>query len=407
MRILFVFDSVEAPAAANPRLGRRLAAALAGMGQEVEILELWDGTHAPPPAAGCVTHSLPFADEAAMNRALENGAAGGTPIPLRLLRLAARPTAVGAAVRQFVLRAPRRVTATRKMLESLHKSHPYDAVCAVAAPYRAAFALEGAALPGARRLLWQMDPYAANESYRAPGGYDRERALLNALDHTFITAQAAPDYAPGGPLESCAGRVSELGFPSLVPAAREAPDPTLCAFCGTLYPGLRTPDALLRLFPRLDTTLTLVMAGGGWEAFGPQRAEAQAALGDRLQILGPVPHEQAAALERRAGVLISIGNTASNQLPSKLFEMFAAGKPVLHLAAGPRDAALPYLARWPLAFVWQSEADTPALRRWLAENAGRTLPFEKAETCFPEFTPGCVARQFLRAAAPDAKGAAE
>ena len=404
MRILFVFDSVEAPAAANPRLGRRLAEALASLGHQVELLELWDGTHAPPAVAGCVTHDLPFADEAAMNRALENGAAGGSPVPLRLLRLAAHPAAVGAAVRQFALHAPRRVTAARKTMEALHRQQPYDAVCAVAAPYRAAFALEGARLPGAHKLLWQMDPYAANESYHAPGGYDRERALLTAMDHTFITAQAAPDFAKGGPLEPCADRVSELGFPSLVPVEREDPDPDLCAFCGTLYPGLRTPDALLRLFPQLDHRLTLVMAGGGWEAFGPQRAQAQAALGDRLQILGPVPHEQAAALERRAGVLISIGNTAANQLPSKLFEVFAAGKPVLHLAAGPKDAALPYLARWPLAFVWKEESDTPALRRWLAENAGRTLPFETAADCFPEYTPGCVARQFLQGAAPGAKG---
>lgn len=404
MRILFVFDSVEAPAAANPRLGRRLAEALSAAGHEVEVLELWDGTHAPPAVAGCVTHTLPFADEAAMNRALENGAAGGTPVPLRLLRLAAHPAAVGAAVRQFALHAPRRVTAARKAMDTLHRQRPYDAVCAVAAPYRAAFALESAALPGARKLLWQMDPYAANESYHAPGGYDRERALLQAMDHTFITAQASPDFAKGGPLASCAGRVSELGFPSLVPVEREDPDPTLCAFCGTLYPALRTPDALLKLFPRLDARLTLVMAGGGWETFAPQRAEAEAALGDRLQILGPVPHKDAAALERRAGVLISIGNTAANQLPSKLFEVFAAGKPVLHLAAGPKDAALPYLARWPLAFVWRDETDTPALGRWLAENAGRTLPFETAEACFPEFTPGCVARQFLQGAAPDAKG---
>ena len=40
MRFLFVLDSVEAPAAANPRLGRRLAAALAGAGHAVTLLEL-------------------------------------------------------------------------------------------------------------------------------------------------------------------------------------------------------------------------------------------------------------------------------------------------------------------------------------------------------------------------------
>ena len=40
----------------------------------------------------------------------------------------------------------------------------------------------------------------------------------------------------------------------------------------------------------------------------------------------------------------------------------------------------------------------------LAENAGRTLPFETAADCFPEYTPGCVARQFLQGATPGAKG---
>ena len=296
------------------------------------------------------------------------------------------------------------MTAARKEMESLHKKQPYDAVCAVAAPYRAVFALEGARLPGARKLLWQMDPYAANKSYRAPGGYARERALLNALDHTFITAQAREDYAPGGPLESCAGRVSELGFPSLLPAVREDPDPTLCAFCGTLYPGMRTPDALLELFPALDSRLTLVMAGGGWESFAPQRAKAQAALGDRLKILGPVPHTEAAALERRAGCSSASATRRPTSCPANCLRCLRRASPSCTWRPGPKDAALPYLARWPLAFVWKDESDTPALDRWLAENAGRTLPFAKAEECFPEFTPGCVARQFLLAADPDAKG---
>ena len=50
------------------------------------------------------------------------------------------------------------------------------------------------------------------------------------------------------------------------------------------------------------------------------RAQAEAALGPRLQILGPVPPARAAALEAQAGGLVSIGNAAANQLPTKLFE---------------------------------------------------------------------------------------
>ena len=38
-------------------------------------------------------HLLAFADERQMNEALENGQKGGTPVPLRLARLAAHPAA--------------------------------------------------------------------------------------------------------------------------------------------------------------------------------------------------------------------------------------------------------------------------------------------------------------------------
>lgn len=399
MRFLFVLDSVEAPAAANPRLGRRLAAALATLGHAVTLLELWDG-HTPPPAVpGCRTEALAFADEAAMERALEGGAAGSSPVPLRLARLAAHPAAVAAAVRQFVLKAPRRVRDTRRAIERLDAAAPFDAVCAVAAPYRAAFALEKARLHG-KKLLWQMDPYAANQTYRAPGGYDRERQLLAAMDRVFITDQAAPDFAPGGPLAALAGRAVRLAFPSLVPPEGPAPaaDPRACVFCGTLYPGLREPGGLLALFEALGGDWTLTMAGGGWQAFDDVRRRAEAALGGRLRITGPVPPAEARALELGAGVLVSIGNTASNQVPSKLFEYVAAGKPVLHLSAGDGDAALPYLARWPLALCLTPDApDAMAarLRPWLQANAGRQLPFAEAARLYPDFTPEAVAERFL------------
>lgn len=43
-------------------------------------------------------HLLAFADERQMNEALENGQKGGTPVPLRLARLAAHPGGSGGSV---------------------------------------------------------------------------------------------------------------------------------------------------------------------------------------------------------------------------------------------------------------------------------------------------------------------
>ena len=138
MRFLWILDRVENPASANALLASRLAAQLLAAGHSVDLLELWDG-QTPPPAAptGAVQHTLAFADERLMNTALENGVKGGTPVPLRLLRLAAHPTAVAAAFRQLVLHAPRRTVDTRREIERLDARYHFDAVCAVCAPSNA------------------------------------------------------------------------------------------------------------------------------------------------------------------------------------------------------------------------------------------------------------------------------
>ena len=236
MRFLLILDRVENPASANALLGCRLAAELMTQGHEVHLLELWDGAHTPPaPPEGALQHTLAFADERLMNTALENGAKGGTPVPLRLLRLAAHPTAVAAAFRQLVLHAPRRTVDSRREMERLDAQYHFDAVCAICAPYRAAFALETAQI-GGKKLLWQLDPYASNRDYTAPGGFAREGQLLDAVDAAFITPQALPDYE-GGSLRAWRGKVHVLGFRFCCPRRKHP----LMPGCAAYFAAVCTP----------------------------------------------------------------------------------------------------------------------------------------------------------------------
>ena len=322
MRILFVLDRVENPASANAQLACRLAEQLLAQGHEIHLLELWDGENPPPaPPAGASQHTLAFADERLMNHALENGAKAGSPVPLRLLRLAAHPTAVAAAFRQLVLHAPRRTVDSRREMERLDAEFHFDAVCAVCAPYRTAFALETAQI-GGKKLLWQLDPYASNKDYTAPGGYAREGQLLQTIDTAFITPQALPDYE-GGPLSSWRGKVQVLGFPVLLPGGPvPAHEGVRCVFCGSLYPTLREPDFTLELFTALNAPdLTLTMAGRGWEPFEAAAQRAQGVLGARFVRPGLLPPEKAAELES--------GKAELNQKADEL----ASGKTTLEAKA--------------------------------------------------------------------------
>lgn len=403
MDFLFVTDRVENPAGVDVALAYRTVEALRQQGHGADILELWDGTSPLPDApAGCTRTLLPFPDERLMNEILEYGAKGGTPVPKRLAKLACHPLAARAAVLQLALHRPRRTTVTKKRIERLCAAKAYDAVVCVCAPYRAAFVLEKARIT-AKKLLWQMDPYAGQSGYTAPGGFAREKQLIDAMHRVYIAPTALRDYAEGAPLYEVRGKMRVLGFPALVPMPDPAPHEGLrCTFCGSLYPGLREPNFALALFAALnDPELTLTMAGRGWKSFSAATKAAGQILGSRLVLPGPLPPAEAAALEQDADVLLNLGNTRDEQMPSKIFAFLGSGKPILHLAASDTDPTLPYLARYPLALVlYAKDGVTPGvtarLNRWLHEVRGRQLPFAETAQLYPEFTPEKVAEEFLR-----------
>ena len=223
----------------------------------------------------------------------------------------------------------------------------------------------------------------------------------NILKAKLEICTGLPDGAPLAPWQE---KVHVLGFPTLLPRVIEPVehDDIQCVFCGSLHPVMREPGFALALFRALhDDTVTLTMAGGGWERFAADADETARVLGAKFVRPGLLPPDEAAALENRADVLVSLGNTYDNQMPSKLFGFFATGKPVLHLAVSENDPTLPYLARYPLALVLhRKDGVTPGtvakLHSWLHNVQGHALPFAQTARLYPEFTPEKVAEEFLK-----------
>ena len=346
-----------------------------------------------------------------MNQALEHGDKNGSPVPLRLARLAMHPTAVAAAVRQIVLHHPRRIDACRAMVEQLDERYHYDAVFSVNAPFPSAQALRDAAI-GGKKLAWMMDPLTGGPASQGPDAEAVELSLCQKLDKLLITPQMAAHLSePGCGMAAYRRKLQVVEFPCMVPppvppVPKEAGNRRVrCAFVGTLYPVLRTPHYALELFRCMnDPDLELVFAGDGWQHYASTLPDScRRVMGDRLQILGQIPFAQAQEEIAKADVLINLGNRENSQLPSKIFEIFSSGKPVLNLAKRPDDVSLPYFERYPLACTVLEREGTDLrvcarVRAFLHKNAGRQLPFAQAEALFHENTPEAVAQALLDAA---------
>ena len=164
------------------------------------------------------------------------------------------------------------------------------------------------------------------------------------------------------------------------------------------------PSTLRLILPESklnDPDVELVFVGGGWQYYPAQLLEqAKEILGERLVVTGPLSYEESAAYLASGDVLINLGNGVDNQVPSKLFEYFAQGKPILHLAKLANDPCLPYLNRWPLALcLSEQQGCSPEvlgqLSEFLHSKAQERIPFAQAEEIFFENTQKAAVNHIL------------
>lgn len=229
--------------------------------------------------------------------------------------------------------------------------------------------------PGPRAWLIDLgDPFsfpsdAPPNNTRLYAGLNRrfERRCLARADAVSVTNETtARRYR-----ELLSGRAEKVQvIPPLLtlefpPSAAQANDgPVRFVYLGRLYRAIRRPDFLLALF----AGLAAAGDGAGCELhfYGDTSECADsfvpyaALLGRRIHLHGPVPRDRVADAMRQATVLVNISNTTDFQLPSKIVEYAATGKPILNLAATDADCSARFLAGYPLHLTLRARPGGPA-----------------------------------------------
>ena len=225
--------------------------------------------------------------------------------------------------------------------------------CIVASSPPATTLLAAARLSAWSGIPWVADlrdPWAGNPFTTIPYGWLERRnerlesrTLRSAACIVANTARAAAELAARYP--ALADRIATVpnGFdPELTLAASaEAPaqagpaDVVTLLHAGSIY-GRRRLDTLLRALasePDARPLLHVTLLGAGSEALAAQVREL--GIGDRIELRPPVAHREALAATRAADIVLIAGvagPTPESQVPAKLFEALALGKPVLALS---------------------------------------------------------------------------
>ncbi|MBA2686614.1 MAG: glycosyltransferase [Gemmatimonadaceae bacterium] len=184
-----------------------------------------------------------------------------------------------------------------------------------------------------------------------------EKAVLYAADAISVTTESTlKRYLATFPLVD--GKIFEI--PPLSNSPRSAPaesvmraGKTRLVFTGTLYQAIRGPDRVLALFAKMlakqGGDLELHFYGNYSEVTRTFEALPQA-VRRHVFLHGEVSRDEAVEAMRSASALINIGNDTTYQLPSKLVEYAATGKPVINVVARQNDSSVVFFKRHPCVF---------------------------------------------------------
>ncbi|KAF1725108.1 glycosyltransferase [Pseudoxanthomonas japonensis] len=165
-----------------------------------------------------------------------------------------------------------------------------------------------------------------------------ERKVAETADHILVTTPAAAALLAERHHRDAGVTVVTQGHAGdhPVPPGDDglfAPYRLELLYTGSFY-RFRRPDALLEALRELpEARLNIASV-----ALPASVIEFARELPDQVRVLGFLPHAQALDLQRRADVLVNIGNADPSQVPGKIYEYLGACRPILHL--GDADDAI-------------------------------------------------------------------
>lgn len=99
-----------------------------------------------------------------------------------------------------------------------------------------------------------------------------------------------------------------------------------------------------------------------------------------------------------ADILVNIGNTVENQIPSKLLTYISFGKPIINIMKSSNCPTLEYMNRYPLSYnILETfdliEKEAKKLESFIYESNGKSIAFDQIEKIFYECTPSYVGKR--------------
>lgn len=206
-----------------------------------------------------------------------------------------------------------------------------------------------------RFIFYQVDPYTNNYVYGNKNKIIRhkiEKEVFIHSDGIIMPSSNYLDVITNG-FTVYDNKIKIVEFPKIQELKRKSTleDVFLdkkfvnIIYTGMLYKDIRNPKYALELFSKLNMKNIRIYFVGC--SIPIDSAPFINILKDNLFVIDRIPQQAVSNLLLDADLLINIGNSVINTFPSKVFEYFSSGKPIINFFKSPECPTLQYSKKYP------------------------------------------------------------
>ncbi len=291
-----------------------------------------------------------------------------------------------------------------KKIKSLIKDKNIDSVISFCYPFDMVKLIFDEDL-SVNKLYYQFDPYGMHETLNVENRDTKikeEAEVIRKSKATITTQVLAKQYAENENYSLYKDKILGVDFPVLAKKQVKNIDipfefsnnNTNILFCGTIDDGFRNPDFVLKCFEQVfarDNSIKIYFLGPQQGVKVKQWAEKYP---NNIFYHPGVENSIAVETTLKADMLLNIGNAISNMVPSKIFDYFATGKPIINVQKIANSPDMDYFEKYPLKITlneFENKIDGDKLYDFICQNKNKQIDFSEVEKLFYTATPEFVA----------------
>lgn len=297
---------------------------------------------------------------------------------------------------------------------ALMNENKYTAILSVSHPvitHELAMQLKKTSDDSVLWFLYEFDPFCYNEVLYGKNCCEKlekeQHQLFSACDGIFLTKELY-DFYQQTPFSSYREKMFAIPFSNMkrieiddhvhCDAVDFDEEYINCVFGGALLEDIRNPVYAINVFGSLteEKVRLNLLSGSNVDFLTDALKQAKTAV----RLYPPQPREEAYEVMLRGDILVNFGNTVVFQIPGKIFEYMAMGKPIIHFQKIKEDPCLKYLKNYPMVLIINEQENNiekhgKMIADFCIKYKGQRLTYEEVSSFISEYTSEKVSSGFV------------